>query len=363
MPKNIYDRNGVYWARFKIAGRTYRKSLHVRVEPARRAEPKAIKALHRLRLQIEDEVRHGIMPPIIWQQAVIEWHKSIQNQIAPNTFRRYLTSIAQCRPWLDGKPLDEINSRAFLNSLAKARGTQGVTNATVRRDLTAISSVLALAEHEGWTDINAAQQVNRRRIPERRDPIVLPNVFSINTMLEALPPQIADVTAFAIETGMRQNEIVQLDWHCLDLRRGVATIHKTKGSKVRAVPLNAAAIAILNRQPRNPLGSAVFARTDGSPREWISSQFGATARKVSQKSKAFVRFRFHDLRHLFAVRYLQDEGSIYALQGILGHSSVKTTEMYLAYLTPVQQQDARLGASQKVTQLQRFHPHEEEVDE
>ena len=56
-----------------------------------------------------------------------------------------------------------------------------------------------------------------------------------------------------------------------------------------------------------------------------------------------MRFKFHDLRHLFAVRYLRDGGGIYALQGILGHTSVKTTEIYLAFLTPDQQHAAKLG--------------------
>lgn len=56
-----------------------------------------------------------------------------------------------------------------------------------------------------------------------------------------------------------------------------------------------------------------------------------------------MRFRFHDLRHLFAVRYLQNGGSIYALQGIMGHTSVKTTEIYLAYLTPDQQLKSKMG--------------------
>jgi integrase/recombinase XerD len=88
--------------------------------------------------------------------------------------------------------------------------------------------------------------------------------------------------------------------------------------------------------------------------DWVSSQFGAGARKVAQSKKDFVRFRFHDLRHLFAVHYLRDGGSIYAPQGILGHTSIKTTEIYLAYLTSNQQQGARLGAAQKGSQHQRF---------
>jgi len=63
-------------------------------------------------------------------------------------------------------------------------------------------------------------------------------------MLEELPPK------FALETGMRQDEIVQLEWPCIDLNRAVAPIHKTKGSKLRAVPLSKDAIAILRRQPK-----------------------------------------------------------------------------------------------------------------
>ena len=48
----------------------------------------------------------------------------------------------------------------------------------------------------------------------------------------------------------------------------------------------------------------------------------------------FRPFRFHDLRHLHAVTWLKDGRSIYDLQNRLGHTSIKTTEMYRRYLTP-----------------------------
>jgi integrase/recombinase XerD len=58
----------------------------------------------------------------------------------------------------------------------------------------------------------------------------------------------------------------------------------------------------------------------------------------------FRRFRFHDLRHRFAVDYLRDGGNIYDLQKILGHASIKTTEIYLDYLTPDEQEAAKRPA-------------------
>ena len=57
-----------------------------------------------------------------------------------------------------------------------------------------------------------------------------------------------------------------------------------------------------------------------------------------------VPFRFHDLRHRYAVDYLKAGGSIYDLQQHLGHSSVKTTEIYLDYLSPAETRAAKFEA-------------------
>jgi integrase/recombinase XerD len=58
----------------------------------------------------------------------------------------------------------------------------------------------------------------------------------------------------------------------------------------------------------------------------------------------FTRFRFHDLRHRFAVDYLKNKvGSIHELQQHLGHTSVKTTEIYLDYLTGPEKNAATSG--------------------
>jgi integrase/recombinase XerD len=68
--------------------------------------------------------------------------------------------------------LHEIDTRK-LSEIVKFRRDAGVTNATIRRDLGAISSVLGYAEAEGWREDNPAL-VWLRRVRERRDPIMLP---------------------------------------------------------------------------------------------------------------------------------------------------------------------------------------------
>jgi len=74
-------------------------------------------------------------------------------------------------------------------------------------------------------------------------------------------------------------------------------------------------------------------------------------KRVEAHAKAngveFRRFRFHHLRHRAAVDWLKAGGSIYDLQGRLGHTSIKTTEMYLDYLTPEEIQAAKFGTAAK----------------
>jgi len=66
------------------------------------------------------------------------------------------------------------------------------------------------------------------------------------------------------------------------------------------------------------------------------------AQKMAQKEgRALVRMRFHDLRHEYAIRYLENGGSLYTLQQLLGHSTIAQTEWYLRYLTPEQAAHAK----------------------
>jgi integrase/recombinase XerD len=70
----------------------------------------------------------------------------------------------------------------------------------------------------------------------------------------------------------------------------------------------------------------------------VSSRFADFTKEIATEDPDFVRFRFHDLRHLHAVEWLRSGRSIYVLQHRLGHNSIKTTEVYLKYLTAEEQQ-------------------------
>lgn len=361
MPKNIYLRSGIYWARFKVRGIEYRESLRTR--SVKVAEKRLIKR----REEIEDQAHYGIAGPTSWEAAVVAWASTMEadvraGAISDKTVTRYTVSLREVRQWLDGRQLHEIDADC-MRDLVKGRKAQHVTNATIRRDLTAISSVLDHAIEERWIDDNVARAYPRKRLQERRQPIVLPTDDAIRLTIGRQATRFGDMMLFARETGMREEEIASLEHTMVDLTGRHATI-VGKRNRLRTVTLSKRAVDIIRRQPRHLKCPFVFWHdaedAEGRPIAMrytnVASNFGDyTLRAEKRAAKAgteYRRFRFHDLRHLFAVEYLRaGRGGIYDLQRELGHSSVKVTELYLDYLTPEQAAAARTGVAQK-----RAHP-------
>lgn len=351
MPKNLYLREGIYWARFKVAGVEYRQSLRTRSE---RVAEKRMKAL---REEIEDQAVYGIDGPTSWPGAVVSWNENVT--MPANTFRRYASSLKQMRPFLDQLNVQQITAET-LKDMIKSRKRSGVTNATIRRDLTALSSVFNHAIDEGWIAENPATSINRKRIvPERVTKIVLPQPETIAEIFPKLPERIRDMCEFTRETGLRIAEVTALRHTDVDRVGRFITVGAGKGDKVRTVPLSAVAEKIMDRQPRYIGKPWVFWKGAGAPFADVSSRIGGymarAAQKAAREKREFRPFSHHDFRHMFAVEYLRDKrGSIYDLQGEMGHDSISTTERYLAFLTPEQEKAARHGVAQTAAQEQRF---------
>lgn len=353
MPKNLYVRAGIYWARFKVRGVEYRESLRTRSERV------AVKRLALLREQVEDESVFGVAGPVSWADAVVSWSQRISTAVGAQTYTRYLCSLRQVRGHFDQLSVQQI-SADILKDLIKARRRAGVKNATIRRDLTAVSSVLDNAADEGWITDNPAVGLNRRRIvPERIERIVLPQDASIAMVFPRLVPRVRDLCEFTRETGLRLDEVTGLRHASIDRNERTITVEKGKGDKLRVVPLTKNAEAIIDRQPRYIGKPWVFWKDKGQRLTEVSSRLGDLTRRVAQKAAReeveFHRFSHHDFRHLFAVEYLRSgRGSIYDLQGELGHSTITVTERYLAFLTPDQVKSAKSVMAQRGAHSPRF---------
>jgi len=275
------------------------------------------------------------------------WATWIERQVRPKTVQRYACSLDQMREFVEGKRLDEITGQ-LVAEMIRARRADGVSNATIKRDLVAVSSVLNYAIDEGWLESNPVL-ARMQRIEERPRPILLPRSEDIALVIERAPGMVKELVRCAMRTGARQDELLRARRDDLDHDRRQITL-TGKRDKRRTVALDPfEAYELLRALPAYVGSPFLFWHSAGESYKNFSSQFAAivarTAKWAKEHGVDFRPFRFHDLRHWHAVYWLKAGRSIYELQHRLGHSSVKVTEMYLrcGYLTFEEQEAAKVG--------------------
>lgn len=354
-PEGCYWRGSTLWARFTVAGKEYRFSLKTGDPVVARSRQAAEHARITAAASFGDDRKR-------WEDALKEWGSYIVHHIGDRTFKRYLGSLDILDSHLTGLFVDEIDEETVA-AIVKARRAKKVTTATIRRDLTALSSVLSFAVDEKWRRGNPALEAQQsRRMKERRDPIVLPEDRDIETAITRAPGNLKFLIRAALLTGCRQEELVTLERRFVDLDREAISV-LGKGNKRRVVSLSPEAVKLFREIPVSLVTRRVFWHSKGEPFRNVATRFSLYGRllaaEAAKNGGEFRRFRFHDLRHRFAVDYLRTgRGGIYELQHELGHTSLKVTEGYLAFLTAEEAQAAKETAAQKTAQVYRFTPAE-----
>jgi integrase/recombinase XerD len=339
VPKGCFWREGTLWGRIKIRGRDIKWSLRTddpAVARRRRAEG-ATRAI--------GEAHYGEAARRTFAEALAAWEPHIATQVGPRTQQRYAVSLGQLAPHLEGAALDAVNA-ALIAEIIRDRRADGATNATIRRDLVALSSVMNHAIDLGWIDANPVLP-RMQRLRERRDPIEMPGPDDIRRVIAAAPgPGLKALVETAWLTGCRLEELAAARRSQVDFARSQLTVIG-KGNRLRVIDLDERAMTILRALPAAIGNAPLFFHHGGRRYANLSSRFRAIVSRVEQAAldagEPFRAFRFHDLRHRAAVDWLKAGRSIYDLQQRLGHRSIKTTEIYLAYLTPAEQRAAKLG--------------------
>ncbi len=337
-PPGCYWREGVLWGRAKVKGVERRWSLHTddsKVAKERRNQGKGrlVAAVH------HGEVRHT------FAETLAAWANWVTKNVSANTAKRYAVSLGMLETFLDGKYLDEIDGK-FVATIIRARQAAGdVTNATIKRDMGALSSVMNFAKGQGWRDVNPVLD-RLDLIRERRDPIVLPIPAHIEIVARRAPGRLQALIRVAWLTGCRQEELASAKIAQLDEARGQLTVIG-KGNKRRTIDLTPAGLAVIKPTPADT--EYLFTSHYGDRYRGVATRFYDLCRgdygiPTGPDNDGVTPFRFHDLRHRFAVDYLKAGGSIYDLKEHLGHSSVKTTEMYLTHLSPAEQRHVKSGS-------------------
>jgi integrase len=321
-----------WWGRFTINGRRLARSL--RTTDKREAE----RRFQAWKSQEVDAAYYGIKR-MSWPEAVNAFLRDNPTSAKPNTIKRYVTSLRTVNDHLAALFCDQIK-RGTLIKLIGDRRRQKATNATINRDLTAISRVLAHAVSAEAIERNPCDLVSRRDTNrEKRPARVPPAEHEVMRLADAAGPMLGGLVRLLNATGMRLEEAASLEWRQIDSNRRVIRLYETKTGRPRMIDTDERTVAILSAIPRRLGCQWVFWHGDPPSRyHWASNQLAATKRRLGFK------WVIHDIRHKHAIEWLEAGGDLYALSRRLGHGSVKTTEeTYLRHLSEQQRRSVSSG--------------------
>ncbi|EAA7988014.1 site-specific integrase [Salmonella enterica] len=258
----------------------------------------------------------------------------------------YRVNVIQRHP-LARKAMDEITTvdiasyRDDRQAQVNRRTGRCISGNTVRLELALLSSLYNLASVEwGTCRTNPVEMVRKPKISGGRDRrLTSHEERRLSRYFQN--PALHAIFHLAIETAMRQGEILSLRWEHIDLQHGVAHLLLTKNGSSRDVPLS--------RKARQLLQGMTVALT-GSVFNYTSSGF-KSAWRVALQRLSIIDLHFHDLRHE-AISRLFELGTLNVMEvaAISGHRSLNMLRRYthLRAYQLVSKLDARRRQTQKI---------------
>lgn len=214
-----------------------------------------------------------------------------------------------------------------------------VSAATRSQHLSFMRSLLRIAANE-WRWIKSAPVIKTRKPVSKR--IRWLTREEADRLIECMPDSFRPVVIFALATGLRRSNILDLEWSQVDLQRKVAWVNpeNAKAGKAIGVALNDTACRVLRNQTGKHL-RWVFVHT--KPKHRPDGTLTPPVRKmrVDDNSAWYIglrragieNFRFHDLRHTWASWLIQSGVPLSALQEMGGWESIEMVRRY-AHLAP-----------------------------
>ncbi|WP_456375464.1 tyrosine recombinase XerC [Thiolapillus sp.] len=262
-------------------------------------------------------------------------HLRLERRLSPRTLEAYRRDLEDIRAWLQEQQRDWLDlTQAEVRAWTALRHRQGLSGRSLQRRLAALRAFYAYLKREGHIRRNPAVGVRAPKLRRK-----LPSTLDVDQMKQLLelsgdhPLDIRDQAMMELlySSGLRLAELVSADLTDLDLSDAMIEV-TGKGRKTRRLPVGRKAREALQNwlRIRPSLArndeQALFVSQRGqrlSPRS-VQSRLAKRARE--QGSPRHVHP--HLLRHSFASHMLESSGDLRAVQELLGHADISTTQIY-----------------------------------
>jgi integrase/recombinase XerC len=261
----------------------------------------------------------------------------VQLRLSRHTLAAYGRDLAKLRGYCDGQGIGawrDLTPSGIREHIA-IRHRDHVGSRTLQRELSAMRRFFRFLIKRGEISQNPAESLRAPKAPRR-----LPSLLDADQMLGFLEIktegdlEIRDLAMWELfySSGLRLSELTGLDLSDLDLESGLLLVRQGKGRKSRQVPIGRYAARALQSwlgvraNFRNDCPTAVFLSGRGgriSPRA-VQARMERWRRKLGLQTPVHP----HMLRHSFASHLLESSGDLRAVQELLGHANLSTTQAY-----------------------------------
>ena len=276
--------------------------------------------------------------PDRWAQALALLDRDLLRRgAAERTRRAYAGDAQRFADWARGGGLapDAVDARA-LRRYAAGLSAKGLQPATVARALASLRGFFRVLRDEGWMAANPAELTSAPRRAAK-----LPRVLraeEVAALLQRIPAstplELRDRALFevAYAGGLRAEELVNLDTGAVDFDAEEVRV-EGKGSRTRVVPLGEPAMRALERYLQR--GRPVLAAHPDPALFLSKSGRRLSTSDVRRRLRTWTRHVAlqggvspHALRHSFATHLLDGGADLRAIQELLGHAGISTTQIY-----------------------------------
>jgi len=254
-----------------------------------------------------------------------------ERRVSPHTLRNYESDLGQFQEFLrqqpDGAPpiekIDYLHVRHFVGEFYTTR-----KSTSVARKLAVLRSFFKFLGREGWVKENPARLVASPKLPKTLPAV--PTAEQLDEFFAKLPENEArDRAIFELlyGCGLRVSELVGLNVSDVRVADGLLLV-RGKGRKERETPFGRLAAQALARYFNvRPIGAtALFLNHRGG--RLTTRSIGRLVKKYATLFAADTGWHPHSFRHAFATHMLNHGADLRAIQELLGHSQLSTTQKY-----------------------------------
>jgi site-specific recombinase XerD len=278
-------------------------------------------------------------PSPAWLEALALLDADLRRRgAAAKTKRAYDIDVGQFALWCTAQGLDPSTvAPRTLRRYAAALSEHGAVASTVARKLAALRALFRTLREHGVVAQNPAELVASPKRAQTLPRVLRPDELAalLDRIPATTPLELRDRALFelAYASGLRAEELVGLDVGSLDFDAEQVRV-EGKGAKTRLVPVGEPALAALARYLER--ARPALAAAPGEPALYLSkSGRRLSTSDVRRRLKVWARRAAlqggvspHALRHSFATHLLDGGADLRAIQELLGHSSLSTTQIY-----------------------------------